>query len=214
MCPRSEQLRAHGAGRENRTHLAQLGELAPHQSASPAIVPPVGLEPTHFRVRTGCSALELRRHDAATSHATSCRCHPLESNQNLPVFSRARTPDTPESDSTGMRARRHVVVTIQLSIVRSERLELPSTVSETVVLAARRTPIEWVHLESNQIAKTPKTNRPPRFPGRPSLVSTMLHVGFRRGPPGGSRWPGTGDRRRTRARANRAGCRSSSRRSP
>lgn len=26
-----------------------------------AVVPPVGLEPTHFRVRTGCSALELRR---------------------------------------------------------------------------------------------------------------------------------------------------------
>src|SRR5215813_6615824 len=38
----------------------------------PQIVPPVGLEPTHFRVRTGCSALELRRRDAATSHATSC----------------------------------------------------------------------------------------------------------------------------------------------
>jgi hypothetical protein len=70
------ELRAHGAGRENRTHLAQLGELAPHQSASPAIVPPVGLEPTHFRVRTGCSALELRRRDTATSHATGCGVPP------------------------------------------------------------------------------------------------------------------------------------------
>ena len=96
MCPRKRTMRAHGAGRENRTHLAQLGELAPHQSASPAIVPPVGLEPTHFRVRTGCSALELRRRDAATSHATGCRCHPLESNQNLLGFSQARRPTTQE----------------------------------------------------------------------------------------------------------------------
>jgi hypothetical protein len=55
------ELRAHRAGGENRTHLEQLGRLPPRQSASPALVPPVGLEPTHFRVRTGCSAFELRR---------------------------------------------------------------------------------------------------------------------------------------------------------
>lgn len=45
---------------------SNLPGLRRERSAAPSglvrIVPPVGLEPTHFRVRTGCSALELRRH--------------------------------------------------------------------------------------------------------------------------------------------------------
>jgi hypothetical protein len=44
-----------------RTRLIFVGNEAPRQAASSALVPPVGLEPTHFRVRTGCSAFELRR---------------------------------------------------------------------------------------------------------------------------------------------------------
>ena len=44
---------------------SNLPGLRRERSAAPSglvrIVPPVGLEPTHFRVRTGCSALELRR---------------------------------------------------------------------------------------------------------------------------------------------------------
>ena len=44
---------------------SNLPGLRRERSAAPSglvrIVPPVGLEPTRFRVRTGCSALELRR---------------------------------------------------------------------------------------------------------------------------------------------------------
>ena len=91
------ELRAHRAGCENLTRLGQLGRLPPHQSALPAIVPPVGLEPTHFRVRTGCSALELRRQCRGDRRMRRRgTCHPLESNQNLSGFSRARRPTTQE----------------------------------------------------------------------------------------------------------------------
>ena len=44
-----------------RTRLVFVGDEVPRQAASSASVPPVGLEPTPFRVRTGSSALELRR---------------------------------------------------------------------------------------------------------------------------------------------------------
>lgn len=54
--------RARWSGRQG----SNLPGLRRERSAAPSglvrIVPPVGLEPTHFRVRTGCSALELRRH--------------------------------------------------------------------------------------------------------------------------------------------------------
>ena len=91
------ELRAHRAGGESRTHLEQFGRLPPHRSASPAVVPPVGLEPTHFRVRTGCSAFELRRRCRSDVACDALHtCHPLESNQDLLGFSQARRPTTQE----------------------------------------------------------------------------------------------------------------------
>jgi hypothetical protein len=82
-----------------RTRLVFVGIEVPRQAASSAVVPPVGLEPTHFRVRIGCSALELRRQcsgDASANGHCCMTCHPLESNQDLPGFSRARRPSTQE----------------------------------------------------------------------------------------------------------------------
>lgn len=95
------------------------------RSAAPSgfvrVVPPAGLEPARVRVRTGCSTFELRRRcpqryippgpaaeaegrDARTTPRVALSpwktlrraCHPLESNQNLSGFSRARRPTTQE----------------------------------------------------------------------------------------------------------------------
>ncbi len=64
-------LRSHGTTFVLRGHMwsgrqgSNLPGLRRERSAAPSglvrIVPPVGLEPTHCRVRTGCSTLELRR---------------------------------------------------------------------------------------------------------------------------------------------------------
>src|SRR5882672_1521868 len=65
----------------------------------PRFVPPIGLEPTHCRLRVGCSTFELRRQccGEASCHMTPrAGCHPLESNQNLSGFNRARRPTTQE----------------------------------------------------------------------------------------------------------------------
>lgn len=74
---------------------ALKGQCYYQLSYEPIHVPPVGLEPTHFRVRTGCSALELRGQLLA---ADGSEGPALSRNQNYSVFKWWASPNLLDKD--------------------------------------------------------------------------------------------------------------------
>ena len=120
---------AQASERSSRRELNPLG-LRWQRSAAPCgvirvrVVPPAGVAPAPCRLRIDCSPFELRRQ---CSGDTSCRrtpcdtCHPLESNQNLPGFGRARRPSTQEWHVRGARLRL-AFRRIRLSLPRRHRV--------------------------------------------------------------------------------------------